>query len=309
MLVYFIILSTVISVVYATSSMTSGSYKGYQASVTQIHHIPFHKCFSTPPTCVETTLVEARGEVQVTDVTSSGFTARVNAAANRNVVVEWIVHISLVEQFIDCESATALTQKSGRYYLLSADNCAFEPVYCDVTAITEGWTVIHRRFDGKVNFRRPRLDYLNGFGNKDGEFWLGLRQIKELVDQGDYEMEVRVVDVDGVDHVTRFTLFKFISVADFDVEPYSIFLERTEHGETYRKTTSRFVTYDSDAHNLASSLGAWWVGFSEPSGGNLNAINYPQMRWRGVHGPLKEATMMIRKIVTPSIAPVAPGIL
>nr|XP_026692205.1 microfibril-associated glycoprotein 4-like [Ciona intestinalis] len=314
-MLYLIILSKVISVVYATTSVTSGAYKGYQASVSQIHHIPFHTCFSTPPICVEAALAEAStGDVQVTDVNSSGFTARVNATANRNLVVDWTVHVALIEQFSDCESATALAQKSGRYYLLLGDNCAFELVYCDVTAVTEGWTVIHRRFDGKVNFRRPRIDYLNGFGNKDGEFWLGLRRIKELVDQGNYEMEVRVVDVDGVDHVTRFTMFKFIAIADIDVELYSIYLERTENGVTHRKATSRFVTYDSDAQNIASSLGAWWLGFSEPTGGNLNAINYTQMRWRGVEGPLKEATMLIRKAVTPSITPVitpviAPGVI
>uniref|UniRef100_A0A8W8M7C5 Fibrinogen C-terminal domain-containing protein n=1 Tax=Magallana gigas TaxID=29159 RepID=A0A8W8M7C5_MAGGI len=35
------------------------------------------------------------------------------------------------------------------------------------------WTIIQRRFDGSVNFRRNWREYEDGFGTFDSEFWIG----------------------------------------------------------------------------------------------------------------------------------------
>ena len=45
-----------------------------------------------------------------------------------------------------------------------------------------GWTVIQRRNAslGTVNFTRNWEDYVNGFGDLDGEFWIGLNNIYQL---------------------------------------------------------------------------------------------------------------------------------
>ena len=39
--------------------------------------------------------------------------------------------------------------------------------------LTPSHQVIMRRMDGTVNFDRPYSHYEEGFGNKNGEYWLG----------------------------------------------------------------------------------------------------------------------------------------
>ena len=52
---------------------------------------------------------------------------------------------------------------------------------CDMVTDGGGWMVIQRRIvNGDVNFTRDWNDYVNGFGDLNGEFWYGLDNIHYL---------------------------------------------------------------------------------------------------------------------------------
>ncbi|XP_031417953.1 microfibril-associated glycoprotein 4-like [Clupea harengus] len=66
---------------------------------------------------------------------------------------------------------------SGVYTIYPMGHSVPVQAYCDMGCEDnhdEGrWTVIQRRMDGTVNFYRPWNQYKEGFGNKEGEHWLG----------------------------------------------------------------------------------------------------------------------------------------
>lgn len=72
------------------------------------------------------------------------------------------------------------------YTLYPRDRFGPFKVFCDMQLTVEGhhgWTVIQRRIDGSVNFDRTLNEYQYGFGRLNGSFWLGLENIKRLLDK------------------------------------------------------------------------------------------------------------------------------
>lgn len=53
-------------------------------------------------------------------------------------------------------------------------------VECDVKTEGGGWILIQRRQDGSVDFYRNWTEYQKGFGNIEGEFFIGLDKLHAL---------------------------------------------------------------------------------------------------------------------------------
>uniref|UniRef100_A0A8C2B8M6 Fibrinogen C-terminal domain-containing protein n=1 Tax=Cyprinus carpio TaxID=7962 RepID=A0A8C2B8M6_CYPCA len=75
-------------------------------------------------------------------------------------------------------------------------------VYCEMISGGKdedngAWTVIQRRMDGSVNFYLPWNQYKRGFGNVEGEYWLGLENMYQLTSNRTYMLRVDLEDFKG----------------------------------------------------------------------------------------------------------------
>uniref|UniRef100_A0A182IPY7 Fibrinogen C-terminal domain-containing protein n=1 Tax=Anopheles atroparvus TaxID=41427 RepID=A0A182IPY7_ANOAO len=89
------------------------------------------------------------------------------------------------------------TKQSGAYFMKLGPNKDPFEVYCEQSAFGGGWIVFQHRSDGKVNFYRNWADYREGFGNLNGEFWLGLEYVYQITSSRPYELMVEMRDYSG----------------------------------------------------------------------------------------------------------------
>ena len=94
-------------------------------------------------------------------------------------------------------------------YSIDPDNAGAFDVFCDQTTAGGGWTVFQKRLDGSVDFYRGWVDYKRGFGNLNGEFWLGLDKIHRLTKE---RSRLRV-DLEDTTGETAYAEYDFFSVA------------------------------------------------------------------------------------------------
>ncbi|XP_055637542.1 microfibril-associated glycoprotein 4-like [Toxorhynchites rutilus septentrionalis] len=183
--------------------------------------------------------------------------------------------------------------------------------YCDQDYEGGGWTVIQKRYDGSVFFYRGWNEYENGFGDLNGEFWLGLKKIHELTYAKHHELHVVMEDFEGVMAVAKYNHF----LVGGPEEKYALNKLGSYTGDAGDSLSSgvklKFTTLDmdNDTHEKENCAilfrGAWWYGACHES--NLNGLYVKgnvtdfatMMCWkafRGYYYGLKRATMMIRGV-------------
>ena len=92
------------------------------------------------------------------------------------------------------------------YVIKPDDRSAFD-VFCDQTTAGGGWTVFQKRIDGSVDFNRHWSDYKHGFGNLNGEFWLGLDRIHRLTLDNNSMLRVDMEDFEGGSAYAEYNFF------------------------------------------------------------------------------------------------------
>ena len=79
-------------------------------------------------------------------------------------------------------------------YTIDPDGEGAFNVFCDQKTSGGGWTVFQKRLNGSVSFDRYWDDYKNGFGDLNGEFWLGLDKIYRLTEKKRDRLRVDLED-------------------------------------------------------------------------------------------------------------------
>ncbi|CAH1224803.1 ANGPT2 [Branchiostoma lanceolatum] len=208
-----------------------------------------------------------------------------------------------------CADYYASGQTTSGVYTLSSG----VEVYCDMDTAGGGWTVIQRRQDGSVPFNRTWEEYKQGFGDKNGEYWLGNENIHLLTTQKSYTLRIDMSDWEGESRFAVYSTFRVSSESDgyrLSIAGYS-----GDAGDSMAGSHSlngrRFSTVDRD--NDVSSAhcsqrwgqGGWWFrhcshsllngrylgncGSSCP--GSQGVVWY---HWRGWYYSLKSVSMKIR---------------
>ena len=177
-----------------------------------------------------------------------------------------------------------------------------------------GWTVFQRRQDGSVDFYRYWTDYENGFGNLNGEFWLGLSKINRLT-KASSTLRVDLGDFGGNTRYTQYTTFSvgnsttkyILTVGGYSgTAGDSLTNSNPNYGiHNGMKFTTRDNDNDNDWTNCASKYsGAWW--FNSCFDSHLNGAYYhnPAVSiargiiwyyWKGYYYSLKFSEMKTRR--------------
>ncbi|XP_012733467.2 angiopoietin-2a [Fundulus heteroclitus] len=199
--------------------------------------------------------------------------------------------------------------KSGVYTLTIPNTTTEVKAFCDMETEGGGWTVLQKRFEGRVDFHRTWQEYKKGFGEPAGEYWLGNEFVSTLTNQQTYKLRIQLSDWEGNAAFSQYDQFSL----DGEAQNYRIHLKG--YSGTAGKISSigqpgsDFSTKDADNDKCVCkcsqlTTGGWWFDACGPS--NLNGMYYQNGQnsnrfngikwyyWKGSGYSLKSTTMMIR---------------
>ncbi|KAM7378965.1 hypothetical protein PAMP_004550 [Pampus punctatissimus] len=181
----------------------------------------------------------------------------------------------------DCSELFNRGERVSGVYAIRPSRSEPFMAFCDMSK-EHGATVIQRRSDGSVNFDQSWEKYENGFGDFQGEFWLGLRKIHSLAARGNSVLRIQLEDWK---QGRRFIEYRFyLSGPESNYTIHLTHLSGDLPDPMSNHTGMMFSTKDRDNDknqdsNCANNYtGGWW--FNACGDTNLNG-RYFNMRPKG----------------------------
>lgn len=133
------------------------------------------------------------------------------------------------------------------------------------------WTVIQRRRDGSVDFFRNWTSYELGFGNPDGEHFLGLEKIHALTNSQPYTLRIDLRDRARNSYLAEYSRFSIGDANQKYILRLGTFLNSGGAGDSMKEQNlTKFSTFDSDNdetpdRNCAAEYrSGWWFKECSP---------------------------------------------
>ncbi|CAH3183430.1 unnamed protein product, partial [Porites lobata] len=206
--------------------------------------------------------------------------------------------------YSSCAEVYEAGLRTSGVYTIDPDDAGAFDVYCDQTTAGGGWTVVQKRLDGSVDFYRGWDDYKRGFGNLNGEFWLGLEKIHRLTKE---QRRLRV-DLKDFENQTAYAEYDSFGVGD-EQSKYKLgrlgqYAGTAGDSLAWHHNMS-FSTNDQDGSCAVLYEGAWWYNKCHDSNLNgrylngshssyANGVNW--YHWKGHYYSAKRAEMKIKPV-------------
>lgn len=111
----------------------------------------------------------------------ASFTAKLQQLTKKVDQLEKIVGPSCRQCPRDCLDWRNKGFHTSGVYQVCPDNGLPFMVYCDMDTDGGGWVVFQHRDDGSTNFTQSWIAYKQGFGQLNGDFWLGFEKIHRFM--------------------------------------------------------------------------------------------------------------------------------
>ena len=210
--------------------------------------------------------------------------------------------------------------KSGKYMVEPSLGYTKE-VFCDQKTDGGGWTLFLRNKYGNISFNKGWVDYKNGFGHLDYDFWIGndflfkMTTLYNLHESNTTQLYISLVDKANAIFYIKYNNFAVFS----ENEKYKLHVSGHMYGTAGDSlayhNNMKFTTkdQDNDKHPSANcavavnSIGGWWYNYClEAQLSSTFKDTYDAKRhaytpgpvWKKVHNnvdPLKSAIMMFRE--------------
>ena len=130
---------------------------------------------------------------------------------------------------------------------------------CDMETDGGGWMTIMQRKNGEENFNRSLENYEFGFGNLDGDFWYGLKNIHCLTSREEVELRIEIGNGTIPSIVWVYKSFRVGPEPTFTLNIGEGKGEGDSNDAMMKHDGKIFSTYDHDLGTCAhTNGGGWW---------------------------------------------------